>query len=200
MAGSIVEKRQQILEAARGLFAQYGFRKCTTEDIAGACGMTKAALYHYFDNKEGLFAAVIELEAEALFNQLVEATQDIDDPVEKLSLYVITRFQQIKGLVNLYQLANPGRKTLAPKVNRQLDRLYEREEGFLKAVLDDGIAKGTFRSIPTQLLPRILIAGSRGVVSDFVVGADEETVNEAVTQLLDLFCLGLVACKKKDPS
>ncbi len=197
MAGTTTDKRQQILEAARGLFAQYGFRKCTTEDIAGACGMTKAALYHYFDNKEGLFAAVIELEAEALFNQLVVATQDIDDPVEKLSLYVTTRFRRIKGLVNLYQLANPGRKTLAPKVNRQLDRLYEREEGFLRAVLDDGIAKGTFRAIPTQLLPRILIAGSRGVVSDFVVGADEETVNEAVTQLLDLFSRGLVACKKK---
>ena len=44
-----------IYEAALEVFAEYGFKKATLEDIAGQLGMTKGNLYRYARNKKDLY-------------------------------------------------------------------------------------------------------------------------------------------------
>jgi AcrR family transcriptional regulator len=57
--------RSALLEAGRRLFAERGFENVGSEEIAAAAGVTRGALYHHFDGKRGLFAAVFEsIEAE----------------------------------------------------------------------------------------------------------------------------------------
>ncbi len=48
-------KRVVVFEAAATVFAQYGFRRTTMNDIAQAAGISRPALYVLFDNKEHLF-------------------------------------------------------------------------------------------------------------------------------------------------
>ena len=48
-------KKNSILDAAAGVFAQYGFKLTTMNDIAAASGVSRPALYLLFDNKEHLF-------------------------------------------------------------------------------------------------------------------------------------------------
>ncbi len=50
-----LEKRRSVYEVAATVFAQYGFRRTTMNDIAQAAGMSRPALYLMFDNKEHLF-------------------------------------------------------------------------------------------------------------------------------------------------
>jgi AcrR family transcriptional regulator len=52
--------RGKLLSAGRKLFADKGFANVTTEQIVAAAGVTRGALYHQFDNKTELFAAVDE--------------------------------------------------------------------------------------------------------------------------------------------
>jgi AcrR family transcriptional regulator len=57
--------RSALLEAARPLFADRGYEAVSSEEIVAAAGVTRGALYHHFDGKRGLFAAVFEeVEAE----------------------------------------------------------------------------------------------------------------------------------------
>jgi len=57
--------RAALVAAARGLFTQRGFAGVSAEEIARAAGVTRGALYHQFDGKLELFAAVFEqVEAE----------------------------------------------------------------------------------------------------------------------------------------
>jgi AcrR family transcriptional regulator len=57
--------RAALLEAGRRLFAERGFENVGSEEICAAAGVTRGALYHHFDGKRGLFAAVFEaIEAE----------------------------------------------------------------------------------------------------------------------------------------
>jgi AcrR family transcriptional regulator len=53
------------MAAGRQLFATHGYEAVSSEQIVAAAGVTRGALYHHFDGKRGLFAAVFEqVEAE----------------------------------------------------------------------------------------------------------------------------------------
>ncbi len=59
-------RRQQILDAAAGYFAEAPFEQVSLHDIAQRVGITKAALYRYFRNKEALFLALYHQQLERL--------------------------------------------------------------------------------------------------------------------------------------
>ncbi|MBI3783346.1 MAG: TetR/AcrR family transcriptional regulator [Deltaproteobacteria bacterium] len=52
------EKRGRILDAALERFAHYGYRRTSMEDIAEVAGISRAALYLHFKNKEEIFRAL----------------------------------------------------------------------------------------------------------------------------------------------
>jgi AcrR family transcriptional regulator len=58
--------RRQLLDAAREAFTRLGFAEASMEEIAERAGVTRGPLYHYFDSKQDLFAAVYEEVDEAL--------------------------------------------------------------------------------------------------------------------------------------
>lgn len=53
-------RRQEILDAARAVFAQKGYNAATLDDVAERAEFGKGTLYNYFPNKEALFISVIE--------------------------------------------------------------------------------------------------------------------------------------------
>ena len=52
--------RTRLIAAGRQLFATRGYDAVGTEDLVAAAGVTRGALYHHFEGKRGLFAAVFE--------------------------------------------------------------------------------------------------------------------------------------------
>jgi AcrR family transcriptional regulator len=52
--------RGALIEAARPLFAERGYADVSAEEIVRAAGVTRGALYHHFEGKRELFAAVYE--------------------------------------------------------------------------------------------------------------------------------------------
>ena len=53
-------RREEILSAARTIFAHYGFRRASLEEVARETGTSRTALYHHFRNKEDIFRATCE--------------------------------------------------------------------------------------------------------------------------------------------
>lgn len=185
------QKRQQIVAKAGELFARFGFKKCTIEDIASACNLTKAALYHYFDSKEALFAAVIGEEAEALLRKLREVVDSERDPVAKVLKYSSTRFDTVKALANLYGVTQIPRP-LQPQFDEAIQRFQEDELHLLQGILDYGVVSGCFRPVNTYQVARVLLAGSKGVMLEFVFTEDTEVVKATITDMARIVCFGLV--------
>jgi AcrR family transcriptional regulator len=76
-----ISTRAKIVQTARRLFAARGYEGTSTETVLEESGVSRGALYHHFESKEDLFAAVLdEVEAD-IADKTASATAGIDDPV-----------------------------------------------------------------------------------------------------------------------
>lgn len=80
------ERRAQIVEAARALFVEGGLQQVTMRHIARRVGITQAAIYQHFEDKDAVLFAV----AEGFFLNLIEARErhiSVDlPPIEQLRM------------------------------------------------------------------------------------------------------------------
>ncbi|MFL6238673.1 MAG: TetR/AcrR family transcriptional regulator [Actinomycetes bacterium] len=58
------ERRNQLLDVGRALFAEKGFEGTSIEEVAARAGVTKPIVYEHFGGKEGLYAVVVDREME----------------------------------------------------------------------------------------------------------------------------------------
>jgi len=64
------ERRQQLLEIGRTLFAAKGFEGTSVEEIAAKAGVSKPVVYEHFGGKEGLYAVVVDREMRRLLDMV----------------------------------------------------------------------------------------------------------------------------------
>jgi AcrR family transcriptional regulator len=67
------QRREQLLDVARGAFAEKGFDAVSVEEIAQRAGVTKPVVYEHFGGKEGIYAVIVDREVNALLGALSQA-------------------------------------------------------------------------------------------------------------------------------
>ena len=77
-------RRHEILAAARGCFARFGYEGATVRRLEDATGLSRGAIFHHFRDKDSLFLAVAEDDAAAMAqtvaeNGLVQVMRDLLD-------------------------------------------------------------------------------------------------------------------------
>ena len=77
-------KREAIYEAAATVFAQYGFRRTTMNDIAQAAGISRPALYLMFANKENLFQGLAAFRLDQAIEQALGVLAGDGDTNERI--------------------------------------------------------------------------------------------------------------------
>ena len=80
------DTRRSIIDAARRQFAMVGFHGTSLSSVAAAAGLTPSALYHYYDDKESLYEAVMRETVELVWSGLLErvrASATVAEQVEE---------------------------------------------------------------------------------------------------------------------
>jgi AcrR family transcriptional regulator len=77
------ERREQLLDVGRSLFAERGFEATSIEEIASRAGVSKPIVYEHFGGKEGLYAVVVDREMQRLLD-MVTASLTAGHPRELL--------------------------------------------------------------------------------------------------------------------
>ena len=67
------ERRAQLLDVGRSVFADKGFDGTSIEEIAARAGVSKPVVYEHFGGKEGLYAAVVDREVDGLLARITGA-------------------------------------------------------------------------------------------------------------------------------
>lgn len=70
---SAAQRRQQLIQVGREVFAKNGFNGGSVEEIARAAGVSKPIIYEHFGGKEGLYAVIVDREMDALVRRIADA-------------------------------------------------------------------------------------------------------------------------------
>ena len=70
---SALERRAQLIEVSRGIFAERGFDAASIEEIAAAAKISKPVVYEHFGDKESLYAIVVDREMTLLMSMMTES-------------------------------------------------------------------------------------------------------------------------------
>jgi len=141
------DTKRRILAAAKAEFAKKGLGGARVDDIAARAKANKRMMYHYFGNKDDLFAHVVE-DAYAEFRER-EAALELDalDPVAAIKTLI--------AFIWKYFLDNPEFITLVNSENlhkarhiRKSQRMQEMSRSFvgrMQNLLERGALAGVFR-------------------------------------------------------
>ncbi|MBQ0925742.1 MULTISPECIES: TetR/AcrR family transcriptional regulator [Saccharopolyspora] len=122
------ERRQQLLDVARALFAEKGFDGTSIEEIAHRAGVSKPVVYEHFGGKEGVYAVVVDREMRNLLDLIVSALD-----------------------------AGHPRVLLEQAAHALVDYIDENTDGFRVLVRDSPVASssGTFSSLLNDIASQV---------------------------------------------
>jgi AcrR family transcriptional regulator len=188
-----VDRRTEILTKARDIFARYGFRKTTVEEIAAACNLGKAALYYYFQSKEEIFAAVVRREADQLFEGIAAAVGAVSAPREKLLVAVKERRALVRQKFRELAIPSDVLREMIPLAEEERKRIMRRDFEFMKKILLEGQRKGVFKPFNVDVVARTFVAGLTGSERYYIETDQADLLDDGIDELFRLLCDGM--CK-----
>jgi len=89
------QRREQLLDIGRRLFAERGLDGTSIEEIAARAGVSKPVVYEHFGGKEGLYAVVVDREVERFLAMATEVLQG-EDTMEKFEAAAVALLRYIE--------------------------------------------------------------------------------------------------------
>jgi AcrR family transcriptional regulator len=189
---------KELLEAALRVFAARGYRNTKLEEVAAAAGVTKGAVYYYFENKEELLLRALEEYQAQAFGRVEDALRDEHGGAStRLRLFFRKAFSG----------GDPARRQvllLLQSVAQEVPEVYRqwlasgpiRGWQIAAALIEEGKASGEFRSdVDSDVAARVVLTGLMGQViwqryaAELpVLGVD---IDRLIDSSLDLLLAGL---------
>jgi AcrR family transcriptional regulator len=155
------QTREQILQAAFSEFAANGLGGARVDTIAERAKANKRMIYHYFENKEGLFLAVLERAYEEIRSREQELDMTGRDPEEAIRELVAFTFNYFHERPEFIRLLNNEKLYNAEHI-RSSQKIAELHSPFVEQlgfVLARGAKSGVFRDDVDAVQLYITIAG-----------------------------------------
>jgi TetR/AcrR family transcriptional regulator len=140
------QTRARILEAALNEFSTHGYAGARTDRIARAAGVNKALLYYYFDSKERLYTAAIEMITGKVYERSMNVYQHNASAGERLLRTALDHFDRIltqwefQSLIQQEMMRH--HKGEAGVLSLIVERFFAPLQTAYRKVVHEGIASG----------------------------------------------------------
>lgn len=129
------DKRASILRNAAILFAEEGYGRASMADVAKACGISKANIYHYYGGKDALLFDILENHLRFLRDRIEALEYPSTDPQDKLTFIMTEMLLAYQGADAEHDVLLNATRAL-PKAQQDILRQYQREFlGFGRKIL-----------------------------------------------------------------
>nr|WP_318540625.1 TetR/AcrR family transcriptional regulator [Terribacillus saccharophilus] len=110
-----MDRKTEIILAAKHKFAEFGFQQVSMQSIAEACKISKASIYKLFDSKEALLNELIQCNHQQLTNKaaLIEADKSLSPAArfERKIVMEIDSFKENKHLIQMLMFSPPFKES-----------------------------------------------------------------------------------------
>ena len=190
-AGPVASVPQRLLAVATRLFAEKGFEGTSVQEIVDTAGVTKGAMYHYFNSKDDLlyeiYHRLLAMQTTRL-EQIAGGSGTVDERVRAAAADVIgISFDHMDELIVFFRSMHmlPRDKRMAVRAQR---RTYHER---FRALVEEGQRAGLFKpALPADLVVQFFF-GAVHQISMWYHPDGPLSVNEVAGYYVDLLLDGL---------
>lgn len=179
MGEKSIQKRRYILETARRVFVEKGFKRVTMKDIVEACDISRGGLYLYFDSTSQIFLEVLKLESEETDDVFSDSITEDATAADILILFLKEQKKELlrkadtltQAVYEFYFENQLGKKENV--LRKQFDSAVKIIEKLIETGVDNGEfycedCEGTARNIMFVLEGLKISAQTIGITADTV--------------------------------
>ena len=190
-----LQRRSQLIDVGRGLFAVRGLDGTTIEEIAACAGVSKPVIYEHFGSKEGLYTQVVDFEFHILLDAINAALTEEAKPrvlVERAALALLTYIEdRTEGFRILMRDAPPSQPEGA------FSTLLSHVTARVEHILSDEFSRRGFSGEDGAMYAQMLV-GMVAMTGQWWQDAREPDKRAVAAHLVNLAWNGLTGLKK-DP-
>ncbi|MDE6951029.1 MAG: TetR/AcrR family transcriptional regulator [Lachnospiraceae bacterium] len=183
-----LQKKQFILEKAKEVFVEKGFRSVTMKDIVDACEISRGGLYLYYGDTEQIFLEVLAADSEKTEDVFEENVGEDATAAEILAVFLKEQKKEILGSRKTlavaayeYAFANPKSVILKKRFNKGVT--------VLEKLIKMGAENGAFYDVDARVAAKNVMYVLEGLkIAAVTIGIS----GEAIDQELYLIMQGLI--------
>jgi AcrR family transcriptional regulator len=186
------ERRLQILNNAREVFARHGYHAAKIDDIVAAAGVARGTFYLYFEDKRAIFEEIVDNTFVRLGTAIVRV--DTEDPGRSVA-------EQIRGNIRaiVHTLLEDPATTkillsdavgLDPEFDRKLISFYEEIGKLLESSLADGQERGIVAPGDTRMYAIMSLGAIKEILYQVTMRGLAYPEDRIVEELYGFLCAG----------
>ena len=182
------QKRRYILETARHIFEEKGYKQVTMKDIVEACNISRGGLYLYFGDTESIFSEIMRLECKAME---IFRGEDIDEDATAADILLLFLKEQKRRML---QKENTLDRAIyefyfdigeLPKKDNLIKQQFETSVRILKNLIETGVENGEFTCDDCEGKARSIMYVIEGLkINARTIGITDEAVDREILYIL----------------
>jgi AcrR family transcriptional regulator len=198
--GNGTERYRAILETAARVICLKGYEGTSMQEIAQACELTKAGLYHHIQSKENLLLAIMDYGMDLFEEQVLSQVSSIPDPVLRLKACMVRNIKLVtRGWSKEITIILHEHATLHGPAGAHINVRKKKYVRFLEASFQEAIDKGLIRPVNPKVAAFSFLGMVLWIYKWFQ--PDGKLSDEEVAEgMIDLLFTGLEPQRSRTPN
>ena len=162
-----IDTREHVIKVARKLFASEGISNITMNDIALAANKSRRTVYTYFQSKEELLEASIEMEVKKISAATTKVAMSDLTPDKKIIKLIFVRLQATRSIVRRNSGLHSDYILIVEHIRKRFD---SKEIALFRRIIEEGKQMGIFNTESPDLAARFLHFCLKGIEMPFING------------------------------
>lgn len=183
------QKMRAVLAVASRMFNELGYHGTSLDDIANEVGVTKAALYYYFKNKEQLLYECIQLSYDCGARSQAESMALEGSALQRL-VHLYHRFAELLMIERGAFTTKPNVNALPKELQDELMNRRRRLDRYSRELLQAAIDEGSIRPVDVRITSNYFL-GAINWILRWYSPDDKRTPGQIASTFVDLMMNGV---------
>jgi len=190
------ERRQQIMDAAKQVFADAGYHGASINSIIERAQIARGTFYLYFESKAAVFDSILDhamADLRARIHRIDVTSGSAQPPQVQLRAQVVATLEYIVRDRALAMLLLSAGHTPDAEAAERLDQFFAEVRDLLRRAFESGMEIGLVREVEAPLAAAAMLGMIRGVVEQLVTQPNPPATEHVVDEMLVLALRGVLA-------